>query len=107
MTQPPVDERPNEKRAGINRSHDPSFLPKVGFCLLHLGSVLLCVYVVWGTGMQTLGGWIGQTWTVTDPVRGQLLEDGVYPSRAALARAEGVSRAVVTQGVGAWLGVLT
>ena len=30
----------------------------------------------------------------------QLLEDGVYPSRAALARAEGVSRAAVTQGLG-------
>ncbi len=73
MTQPPVDERPTKKSAGINRSHDPSFFPKVGFCLLHLGSVLLCVYVVWGTGMQTLGGWIGQTWTVADPVRGQLL----------------------------------
>ena len=30
----------------------------------------------------------------------QLLEDGTYPSRAALARGEGVSRAAVTQGLG-------
>lgn len=27
----------------------------------------------------------------------QLLDEGVYPSRAALGRAEGVSRAAVTQ----------
>ena len=31
---------------------------------------------------------------------GRIKEDGVYPSRAALARAEGVSRAAVTQGLG-------
>jgi hypothetical protein len=30
----------------------------------------------------------------------QMLEEGVYPTRAALARAEGVSRAAVTQGLG-------
>ena len=32
----------------------------------------------------------------------QLLEDGTYPSRAALARGEGVSRAAVTQGLWRW-----
>jgi hypothetical protein len=30
----------------------------------------------------------------------RMLEDGVYPTRAALARAEGVSRAAVTQALG-------
>jgi steroid 5-alpha reductase family enzyme len=45
----------------------------MGFFLLHFGSILLCVYMVWGSGMQTVGGWLGQTWSVTDPDRGQLL----------------------------------
>jgi hypothetical protein len=30
----------------------------------------------------------------------RLLDEGVYPSRAALARGEGVSRAAVTQALG-------
>ena len=30
----------------------------------------------------------------------RLLDEGVYPTRAALARGEGVSRAAVTQGLG-------
>lgn len=73
MPQQIADERPVERRAGIDRSPHPSYLPKAVFCLLHLGSILLCVYTLWGGGIQTLGGWIGQSWAVTDPVRGRLL----------------------------------
>lgn len=73
MSDQPVGQQPVEKKGAINRSHDASVLPKAGFFVLHLGSVVLCVYMVWGAGIQTLGGWLGQTWSVTDPARGQLL----------------------------------
>ncbi len=69
----PVAEQRGEKRAGIDRYRHPSYLPKVGFFLLHMGSLVLCAWVVCGGAIETLGGWIGQTWTATDSVRGGLL----------------------------------
>ncbi|MDP6947151.1 MAG: DUF1295 domain-containing protein [Myxococcota bacterium] len=48
-------------------------VPKTGFFLFHLASIVLCAYMVWGPGVETLGGWFGQAWAVTDPARGQVL----------------------------------
>jgi len=68
-----MDELTAVKKAGIDRSHEASFVPKLGFFLLHLGSISLCVYMIWGSGLQTVGGWLGQHWSVVDPKRGELL----------------------------------
>jgi protein-S-isoprenylcysteine O-methyltransferase Ste14 len=73
MSDPLVAQQSVDKKGAIDRSHDTSLLPKAGFFVLHLGSIVLCLYMVWGAGIETVGGWLGQTWTVTDPVRGQLL----------------------------------
>ena len=52
-----------KKRAGgIDRSRHPSHLPKLGFFLLHMCSVLLCVWVVYGGATESVAGWIGHSW---------------------------------------------
>jgi protein-S-isoprenylcysteine O-methyltransferase Ste14 len=66
-------ERVAGKKGGIDRSHDASFLPKLGFFFLHFGSILLCGYMIWGSGIPALGEWLGETWSVIDLQRGQLL----------------------------------
>ena len=56
MTHPPVEEQPTAKKGAIDRSHQASVLPKLGFFLLHLGSIVLCVYMVWGSGCRRWAG---------------------------------------------------
>ncbi len=73
MNHQPTGEDSAQKIASIDRTHDPSLIPKLGFCLLHFCSILLCGYIVLGTGTQTIGGWFGQNWMVNDPIRGQVL----------------------------------
>ncbi len=68
-----MDELPAVKMAGIDRSHEASLVPKLGFFVLQLGSLLLCVYMIWGSGLKTVGGWLGLHGSVVDPKRGELL----------------------------------
>ncbi len=70
QTSEPTDEA---RQAGIDRSHASSPLTKAAFCLLHLGIVVLVAAAVWGGLLATLGGWIGQSWTVDDLPRAQLI----------------------------------
>ena len=59
--------------AGVDRSHGSTHLQKVVFCGLHLISVVLCLWLVFGGGVTTVGEWFGKTWTVTEPVRAGLV----------------------------------
>jgi steroid 5-alpha reductase family enzyme len=62
-----------KKSGEIDRSHDLSLLPKIVFFVLHFGTLLLCFYMVWGNGISTIGRYLGYTWSVIDPIRGQIL----------------------------------
>ena len=73
MTSSTTPELSNVKKSGVSRVHDPSLLPKLLFSLLHFCSVLVCMYLVWGSGLEALSGSLGRDEVVIDMNRAQLL----------------------------------
>ena len=61
------------KKGGVDRSHDPSLLPKIGFFILHLFSIFLCIYMILGNGLHSLNTWTNQSWVLIDLNRGTAL----------------------------------
>lgn len=60
-----------KKRAGIDRSYGKSLGAKVLFFFLHGIGVGLSAYLVLGGGVSAVGGWLGQSWQITEPLRAQ------------------------------------
>ncbi|MCP4182743.1 MAG: DUF1295 domain-containing protein [Hyphomicrobiales bacterium] len=58
---------------GVNREHHRSNLPKFVFWLLHFLVIAVCSWIVYFNGWRTVGGWFGQEWQLSDPIRAGLL----------------------------------
>lgn len=60
-------------KGGVDRSHGASTTAKGAFIGLHFLSVVLCAWIAFGGGVQTIGGWFGRTWVVLEPARATLV----------------------------------
>jgi protein-S-isoprenylcysteine O-methyltransferase Ste14 len=61
------------KIAGVDRSHDQSFIEKAVFTLGHLFIVLICVWFAIFDGLAELGNLFGQDWWLSDIRRSYIL----------------------------------
>jgi len=61
------------QQAGINRSHDNSFLQKLVFIVLHFIIVLICIWLVLFNGLESIGTILGKEWKLVDTSRANLL----------------------------------
>lgn len=59
--------------AAVNRDHAPSIFAKWVFWLSHLAIILVCVWLTYSDGLQTIGNLFGKNWSLSDPFRAQIL----------------------------------
>ncbi len=59
--------------AGVNRTHERSVAQKWSFAIGHLAIILVCAWIVYGKGWETLGQIFGKTWHLADFSRAQIL----------------------------------
>ena len=60
-------------QGGVSRAHGRSTLQKGAFWLLHLGVILICVWLAALDGIHTIGSAFGFDWSLSDPVRALVL----------------------------------
>jgi len=61
------------KNSGVDRTYDRSIYQKSTFAVLHLTSVLICSWLIFLSGWETLGSLLGKDWSFTDPVRAKVM----------------------------------
>jgi len=59
--------------SGVDRAHGSSVVQKLAFFCLHVLSLVLCVWLVFGGGIETVGHWFGRSWSVVDHGRVQVM----------------------------------
>ena len=63
----------SSKQAGVDRSHNTSLIPKLGFTLGHLLIVLSCTWLIYFDGWTIIGNMFGQSWELVDHIRASIL----------------------------------
>lgn len=61
------------KSSGVDRTYGRSIFQKLTFTTLHLISVLVCTWLSFLSGWETLGSLFGNDWSFADPLRAKIM----------------------------------